>query len=56
MYSRGQAKKATSLYNRWAVNAGYAPIQLISEEPPVVDVLDAVMRLDEDELEVMTCR
>jgi hypothetical protein len=56
MYSRGQAKKATSVYNRWAVNAGYAPIMLLSEEPTTVDVVDAVMRLNEDELEVVECR
>jgi hypothetical protein len=56
MYSRGQARKATSLYNRWAANSGYALIQLLSEEPVTVDVVDAVCRLREDEMEVVECR
>jgi hypothetical protein len=56
MFTRGQAKKATSLYNRWAVNAGYAPIQLLSEEPTTVDVVDAVCRLVEGEMTIVELR
>lgn len=56
MFSRGQCQKAQALYNRWAVNAGYAPIALISETPPVVDVVDAIVTLEGGEIEVLQCR
>lgn len=56
MFSRGQCRKAEAVYNRWAVNAGYAPIRLISESPPVVDVVDAIVGLGNEGLEVMLSR
>jgi hypothetical protein len=56
MFSRGQCQKAQALYNRWAANAGYAPILLISEVPPVVDVQDAIVGLENGEAEVLLCR
>lgn len=57
MCKRGQAKKGVLLYNLWAAAAGYAPAQLLADNPPLVDIGDAVMGLTEDgELEVMACR
>jgi len=45
MCKRGQARKGVALYNLWAGAAGYAPIRLLSDGPPVVDVVDAIMGL-----------
>jgi hypothetical protein len=56
MFARGQGRKAEALYNRWAVNAGYAPIRLISEVPPVVDAVDGIVTLDGDEIQVLSCQ
>jgi hypothetical protein len=57
MCKRGQARKGVGLYNLWAGAAGYAPIQLLSEAPPLVDVGDGIVGLStEGELEVMQCR
>lgn len=56
MCKRGQPTKGVALYNMWAIAAGYAPIALLSEKPPVVDVVDAVVGLNDGELEVMLCR
>lgn len=53
MFSRGQCQKAQALYNRWAANAGYAQIRLISENPPVVDAIDAIVTLDGEDIHVM---
>ena len=56
MFSRGQCQKGQAIYNRWAANAGYAPITLLSETPPVVDVVDAIVTLGGEEIEVLQCR
>jgi hypothetical protein len=53
MFSRGQCQKAQAIYNRWAENAGYAQIRLISESPPVVDAIDALVTLDGDHIHVL---
>lgn len=53
MFSRGQARKATSVYNRWAANSGYAMIRLLSEEPPVVDAVDAIVEIKDGEPSVI---
>ena len=53
----GNAAKGVALYNRWARLAGYAPINLISEHPATVDVIDAVVALSPDlTMEVLLCR
>ena len=49
-------RKAVWAYNRWAVFAGYAPITLLSEAPPVIDVVDAVVAPRGEDMEVMLCR
>jgi hypothetical protein len=53
MCSRGQALKGVLIYSRWAVNAGYAPIRLISADPPVVDAVDAIVGLANGEPEII---
>jgi hypothetical protein len=37
MCTRGQARKGVEVYNLWAAAAGYTPVTLLSESPPVVD-------------------
>jgi hypothetical protein len=59
MFERGQSRKAEALYNRWAANAGYVPVKLISDNPPVVDTGNAVVTLDDGQmkvLETMSCQ
>ncbi len=56
MARAGNAAKGVAFYNRWAVTAGYAPISLICENPPILDVIDAVVTPGGDFLEVLLCR
>lgn len=56
MAKAGQPRKAVLTYNRWAELAGYAPIVLLSEAPPIIDIQDAVLGLSDGELEVLLCR
>lgn len=56
MVLAGNPRKAVWSYNRWAVFAGYAPISLLSEAPPVIDVMDAVVAPHGDDMEVLLCR
>lgn len=57
MCKRGQAAKGVFLYNNWAIAAGYAQIEALSLNPPVVDVGDGIVGLDAaGELEILLCR
>ena len=57
MAKRGQAAKGVGMYNSWAAAAGYAQIQLLSAAPPVVDVVDGIVHLNQaGEMEVLQCR
>lgn len=57
MCKRGQAVKGAALYNLWAGAAGYAQIKLLSDVPPLVDVGDGIIGLNQaGELEVLLCR
>lgn len=57
MCKRGQARKGVALYNLYAAASGYAPIQLLSEAPPVVDVQDAIVGTNTaGNMEVLQCR
>jgi hypothetical protein len=56
MCHRGQARKGVVLYNLWAAAAGYAPISLISDNPPVVDVIDAIVGITDGKTKVIECR
>ena len=53
-----QVEKALTLYNRWSQFAGYAPIRLLSREPLIVDIIDAVLLVDQkkETFEVLACR
>lgn len=54
MCRAGNPAKAVWHYNAWAAAAGYAPITLISVNPMVIDVVDAV--LEGPNMEVLLCR
>jgi len=54
MCQSGNGAKAVWYYNAWAVCAGYAPIKLVSVNPLVIDVVDAV--LEGPEMKVILCR
>ena len=56
MCRRGQARKGVILYNLWAAAAGYKPITLVSDDPPVVDVEDAIIGLENGRMKVLKCR
>ena len=56
MARAGNARKAVAVYSRWARFAGYAPIELVSETPPIIDVRDAVIGVRGGQLEVLLCR
>lgn len=55
MARAGQPSKAVWFYNRWAAFAGYQTIELKSEDPPVIDVRDAIVGVREGHLEVLEC-
>lgn len=56
MFKAGRRLKAVWTYNRWATFAGYQQIDLASEEPPIMDVRDALVTVRDDRLEVLSCR
>jgi hypothetical protein len=56
MFARGQGRKAVAIYNRWAANAGYAQISMVSESPVVVDAVDGIVTMTGDEIQVLSCR
>lgn len=56
MMKAGNYAKAVVSYNRWAGFAGYAPIALISQVPPLIDVGDAVIEIKDRDMEVVLCR
>lgn len=51
-----QPHKAVVFYNRWAVMAGYAPVEIITETPLTIDIRDAVLAVRNNNFWVMTCR
>jgi hypothetical protein len=57
MCHRGQARKGVILYNLWCAAAGYVPITLLADNPPLIDVVDGIVTLNKDgEMEVLACR
>jgi hypothetical protein len=56
MARAGNYRKAVWSYCRWARFAGYQPIELVSEAPPVIDVQDALLTVQGGIVEVLTCR
>jgi hypothetical protein len=56
MCHRGQARKGVILYNLWASAAGYAPITLMADDPPLVDVVDGIVGLEDGKLRVLAVK
>lgn len=56
MIRAGHATKGVWYYNRWARFAGYATIELLSINPVIVDVRDAIVEISHDNMEVLQCR
>lgn len=56
MCHRGQARKGVILYNLWASAAGYVPITLIGDNPPLVDVVDGVVTIEDGALKVLAVK
>lgn len=52
----GQPEKAVILYNSWARFSGYGQIALLSRNPLVVDIGDAVLQIDDGTFKVVFCR
>ena len=53
MYLGDQPAKATVLYNRWAIMAGYLPITVASLVPLTIDIGTALLVVRDDDLKVM---
>lgn len=56
MIKAGNLAKGLNFYNRWASFAGYGTVTLLSEQPVVVDIQDAVVGLVDGKMEVLVCR
>lgn len=52
----GNAVKAVNFYNQWARLAGYMPVQLVSLNPIVIDLHDAVIEVGNQDMEILLCR
>lgn len=48
--------KAVGFYNRWAMFAGYPPVKLLSQQPPIIDMDQVIVALKGDDMEVVKCR
>lgn len=55
MIKAGNVQKGVDTYNRWASFAGYAQVEVVSLNPTVVDVVDALVTWN-DGLEILKCR
>lgn len=51
-----QPEKAIIIYNRWAHVAGYRMINLISRNPLVVDIGEAILHVADNTFKVLQCR
>jgi hypothetical protein len=58
MIFNGQIEKAIALYVRWSRFAGYAPIRLLSRNPLVIDISDAILHVDLENrsFEILECK
>jgi hypothetical protein len=52
----GNLIKAIGLYNRWATIAGYVQSHILSVNPPLVDIGDAVIQLIDGRMDVLKVR
>lgn len=56
MFEAGNPIKAQAAYNQWARFAGYSPIHLLGLNPVVIDVVDAIVSIQEGDMEILLCR
>jgi hypothetical protein len=56
MIKAGNLFKAVDFYNLWAKFAGYAPITVLNDNPPVIDIVDAVVEVNGEDMEILLCR
>jgi hypothetical protein len=56
MVKAGNAAKAVGHYNKWARMAGYAALNLVSANPPTIDVIDGIVELSGENMEIILCR
>jgi hypothetical protein len=52
----GQIYKAVALYNRWAAFAGYPGANVVSLDPPTVDISDCVLTIENGAIKVISCQ
>lgn len=53
MVRAGQARKGVILYNRWARFAEYAPVEIVTEAPLIIDIQSHLVRVDDGEMRVI---
>ena len=51
----GQIAKAIVLYNRWAKFAGYAPAEVVSRSPLVIDIQEAWLEVGSGNFRIIRC-
>lgn len=56
MATRGQVEKGVALYNIWAMTAACPPVRIINREPFEIDIGDALLRVGNEEAEILECR
>jgi hypothetical protein len=52
----GTLSKAAILYNRFAAMSGYAPVSIVSHQPPTIDIQSAIVCFRNNDFWVMSCR
>ncbi len=48
MARNGQARKGVVFYNRWAGISGYAPVQVVSDDPVILDIQESLIQVTDD--------
>lgn len=56
MLFAGNPHKGVVFYNRWAKMAGYAEIKIVTDNPLVLDIVDALLMFQGDDFWVMSIR
>lgn len=56
MITHGQIDKGIWAYNRWARFAGYATVSLMSTNPVVIDIQDAILAVRGEDFDVLLVR
>ena len=56
MLRAGNSIKACAYYNRWALFAGYPIVRLVSQFPPIIDMDQVVVTVQENDMEILKCR